>query len=46
MKVTREQEKVIYVLTGHGERSISDAGSEGYKMAAEAVQKEITRCGN
>jgi ABC-type uncharacterized transport system involved in gliding motility auxiliary subunit len=43
MKATREQEKVIYFLGGHGERSITDSGSEGYKMAAEAIQKENYR---
>jgi ABC-type uncharacterized transport system involved in gliding motility auxiliary subunit len=40
LKVTREREKVVYFLSGHGERSITDAGVEGYKSAAEAIQKE------
>jgi ABC-type uncharacterized transport system involved in gliding motility auxiliary subunit len=40
MKVTREQEKVVYFLTGHGERSITDDGVEGYKQAADAIKKE------
>ncbi len=40
MKVTREQDKVIYFLTGHGERSISDDGPEGYKMAVDAIKNE------
>ncbi len=40
MKVTREQEKVVYFLSGHGERSITDTGVEGYKMAAEAIKNE------
>jgi ABC-type uncharacterized transport system involved in gliding motility auxiliary subunit len=40
MKVTREQDKVIYFLTGHGERSISDESPQGYKNAVEAIKKE------
>ncbi len=40
IKVTRDKEKVIYFLTGHGERSITDASAEGYKDAAEAIKKE------
>jgi len=40
MKVTREQDKVIYFLTGHGERSISEDGPEGYKMATDAIKNE------
>jgi len=40
VKVTREQDKVIYFLTGHGERSISEEGPEGYKGAAEAIKNE------
>jgi len=45
LKVTRDQEKVIYFLTGHGERSINDADAEGYQKAAESIRKEnyITR---
>ena len=40
VKVTREQDKVIYFLTGHGERSINEDGPEGYKKAKEAIEKE------
>jgi ABC-type uncharacterized transport system involved in gliding motility auxiliary subunit len=40
LKVTRDQEKVIYFLSGHGERSINDADVEGYQKAAEAIRKE------
>lgn len=40
IKVTREQDKVIYFTTGHGERSVSDQSSEGLLMAVEAIQKE------
>lgn len=40
IKVTREQDKVIYFLTGHGERSVKDDTPQGYKNAAEAIKKE------
>lgn len=40
LKVTREQDKVIYFTTGHGERSIKDESQEGFKSAAEAIKKE------
>ncbi|MHB2147610.1 GldG family protein [Calditrichota bacterium LG25] len=40
IKVTRDEEKAIYFLTGHGERSIKDESAEGYSKAAEAIKKE------
>ena len=40
IKVTREQDKVIYFLTGHGERSIKDDSQSGYKTAAEEIRKD------
>ncbi len=40
IKVTRDEEKVIYFLTGHGERSIKDESAEGFSKAAEAIKKE------
>jgi ABC-type uncharacterized transport system involved in gliding motility auxiliary subunit len=40
VKVTREQDKVVYFLTGHGERSISDEGPEGYSQAVQAIKNE------
>ena len=40
MKVTRDVEKTVYFLTGHGERSISEDGIETYKQAAEAIKNE------
>jgi ABC-type uncharacterized transport system involved in gliding motility auxiliary subunit len=40
MKVTRDVEKTVFFLTGHGERSITDDGVETYKQAAEAIKKE------
>jgi ABC-type uncharacterized transport system involved in gliding motility auxiliary subunit len=40
IKVTREQDKVVYFLTGHGERSIKDDTPQGYKKAADAIKNE------
>lgn len=40
MKVTRDVEKTIYFLTGHGERSISEESIESYKQAVEAIKNE------
>ena len=40
IKVTRDRDKVIYFTTGHGEASIKDSSPQGFKMAAEAIQKE------
>jgi ABC-type uncharacterized transport system involved in gliding motility auxiliary subunit len=40
MKVTREQDKVIYFLSGHDERQIKEEGPEGYNQAVEAIKKE------
>jgi len=40
IKVTRDVEKTIYFLTGHGERSITEDGAESFKQAAEAIKKE------
>jgi ABC-type uncharacterized transport system involved in gliding motility auxiliary subunit len=40
MKVTREQAKTIFFLTGHGEKSIKDQGQNGYSQAADAIKKE------
>jgi ABC-type uncharacterized transport system involved in gliding motility auxiliary subunit len=40
LKVTREQDKMICFLTGHGERSIIDEGKNGYSSAVVALKKE------
>ena len=40
MKVTREQDKLICFLTGHGEKSITDEGKEGYSQAVAAIKNE------
>jgi ABC-type uncharacterized transport system involved in gliding motility auxiliary subunit len=40
IKVTRDQDKMICFLTGHGEKSITDDGKNGYSLAATAIKKE------
>ncbi|MEJ2053159.1 MAG: GldG family protein [Calditrichaceae bacterium] len=40
IKVTREQDKVIYFSTGHGERLVSDKSAEGLSTAADAIKNE------
>ena len=40
IKVTREQDKAIYFLSGHGEKQITDASPQGMKDASEAIKKE------
>ncbi|MBD3224472.1 MAG: hypothetical protein GF313_07070 [Caldithrix sp.] len=40
IKVTRDQDKVIYFLTGHGEASVKDESKNGFKQAADAIKKE------
>jgi ABC-type uncharacterized transport system involved in gliding motility auxiliary subunit len=40
MKVTREQDKMICFLTGHGERSITDENKTGYSLAVASIKKE------
>ncbi len=40
LKVTRDVEKTVYFVSGHGERSITQDGTESYKQAAEAIKKE------
>ena len=39
IQVTRAR-RILYFLTGHGERTISDEAPVGYKQAAEAIKKE------
>jgi ABC-type uncharacterized transport system involved in gliding motility auxiliary subunit len=40
MKVTRDRDKMICFLSGHGERSITDEGKNGYSLAVAAIKKE------
>ncbi|UCF35864.1 MAG: Gldg family protein [Acidobacteriota bacterium] len=40
VKVTREGEKTVYFLTGHGERSLDDIEGEGYSTVKAEVEKQ------
>ncbi len=40
VKVTRGDQKVIYFLTGHGERGIDATGQDGYSQAKQALEKD------
>lgn len=40
MKVTRTSMKMVCFVTGHGERSLSDSGAEGYALAEQGLRKE------
>jgi ABC-type uncharacterized transport system involved in gliding motility auxiliary subunit len=40
LKLSRKEQKKIYFLTGHGERSINDAERDGYSAVRAALQKE------
>lgn len=37
IKITREEEKTIYFLQGHGERDIEDGAAEGYSLARQKI---------
>ncbi|OPX19755.1 MAG: hypothetical protein BZ151_07595 [Desulfobacca sp. 4484_104] len=39
-KLLNPDQKNIYFLTGHGERSINDAGREGFQTARQALENE------
>lgn len=40
LKVSRAEQKVIYFLVGHGERSIDDYGQNGYSKVKSLLEKE------
>jgi ABC-type uncharacterized transport system involved in gliding motility auxiliary subunit len=40
LKVSRDEQKVIYFLEGHGERDLSSVDREGYSSAKEAMENE------
>jgi ABC-type uncharacterized transport system involved in gliding motility auxiliary subunit len=40
MKLVQEQERVVYFLTGHGERGIANFDKDGYSTAKSAIEKE------
>ena len=45
IKVTREEEKTVYFLEGHGERDLNDTGAEGFSMAREAIERQNYQVG-
>jgi ABC-type uncharacterized transport system involved in gliding motility auxiliary subunit len=40
LKLTQEQQRTVYFLTGHGERDVSNADKDGYATAKAAIEKE------
>ena len=40
LKVTRDVEKVIYFVTGHGEKDLSSSEPSGYSIVKEAIENE------
>ncbi len=40
VKVTREEAKKVYFLTGHGERGRADTGAMGYSQVASALTRD------
>ena len=40
IKVTREGQKIVYFLTGHGERSLEESGPEGLSQVKEAIERQ------
>jgi ABC-type uncharacterized transport system involved in gliding motility auxiliary subunit len=40
VRLSQEGEKVVYFLTGHGERDTTDIGKDGYATAKTAIEKE------
>lgn len=40
LKVTREEKKVVYFLAGHGEKSVTNADTDGYSKLREAIADE------
>ena len=43
LKLTQEKERVIYFLTGHGERETSSFEKDGYSTTKAAIEKENFR---
>jgi gliding motility-associatede transport system auxiliary component len=40
LKVTRRQSKMVCFVAGHGERSVTDDGAQGYSQADQGLKKE------
>lgn len=43
IKVTREGEKVVYFLQGHGERDIQDTNAQGFSVMREGIENQNYR---
>lgn len=43
IRVTRDEEKVVYMLQGHGERDPASADAEGFSAAREALERQNYR---
>lgn len=43
IKVTREGERVVYFLQGHGEKDLNETGAEGYSLVREALERQDYR---
>jgi ABC-type uncharacterized transport system involved in gliding motility auxiliary subunit len=43
IRLTREEEKRIYFLTGHGERSLDDTDAGGYSQVRSEIEKQNYR---
>jgi ABC-type uncharacterized transport system involved in gliding motility auxiliary subunit len=43
LKLIQEKQKVVYFLTGHGEREIGSSDKNGYSTAKAAIEKENYR---
>jgi len=40
LKLTQEKQRVVYFLTGHGDRDINNFDKDGYSTAKAAIEKE------
>ncbi|MBT6347006.1 MAG: hypothetical protein HOJ49_09735 [Nitrospina sp.] len=40
LRVTRDEQKVVYFLEGHGESQIKNSGNEGYSTAKKNLEKD------
>lgn len=40
LKVTRDKTKTVYFVEGHGEKSLSDTGAEGYNAVERGLKQE------
>jgi ABC-type uncharacterized transport system involved in gliding motility auxiliary subunit len=40
LKITQDKVKSVYFVTGHGEKSVTDEGANGYSLVAQGLKKE------